>query len=907
VRGRPADPVPALPPVAQSPAGPAPARRPRYRDQVWAGPLLVGVTFVVLVAGLIATERALLNELLESQVELLSGQVQTAADRLESELRAAEVRVDRLRRTIETSTPPPSAADEGAFRARFARRDDGTWRPRLERFAPAREAGGWVPDPPSAATRHFVLHTKRVLDTLGFATITTGFEDVWAIPRQGGEIILYPADPSYVWQQDPATDYTASAWLQLASPERNPGRDVRWTPPILATSNSEWYVSVLAPVWLHGAWAGSVGQDLTIGRLVDELTRTIQDAGGWVAVLGPGRQVLFSTAHRTEMARAAGQFGLDTLGLGPLGPALDVLERDLAAPGARSGAAARHDLAAAHLIASRVDPGGWTLLGVLPRATIAAAIVRSVQGTRLFVGAGMVALLAVSLIVLNREVRRRRRSEEATRESELWFSRLFDLLPDGVAITVPESGAIVEANDGLSRLTGHPREALIGATTVGLGLWADPAQRQEVLQGIARHDAVQNVPARLRRADGDLMETLYSGRLIDVGGRRLLLSVVRDVSAQRRLEEQLAQAQRLEAVGRLAGGVAHDFNNLITAIAGYAELLRDSLPPDDPRRDDTGEILQSARRGAELTSQLLGFARRQIVQPRIVDVDQVIRPLARMLERLLGADVELVIEAAPAVPPVRVDPGQLEQVVTNLAVNARDAMPAGGRLRLRVDAGDGEVVLSATDTGHGIRAEDLPHIFEPFFTTKEQGRGTGLGLATCYGIVQQAGGRIEVDSEPGRGTTFRVILPAAGPAPPVVSPRGAQPQAPTGHEAILVVEDEPQVRQVLARTLASLGYDVTVTASGDEALGVAAARPRPFDLVVTDVVMPGMSGLEVVRALRARWPDLPALVLSGYTDDRFLRDDVEGERLPFLQKPFTRDALAAEVRRLLEGRGAPSG
>jgi two-component system cell cycle sensor histidine kinase/response regulator CckA len=397
--------------------------------------------------------------------------------------------------------------------------------------------------------------------------------------------------------------------------------------------------------------------------------------------------------------------------------------------------------------------------------------------------------------------------------------------------------------------------------------------------------------------------------------------MVTDVTERRGMEEQLRQSQKLEAVGRLAGGVAHDFNNLLTAILGGAQLLADGLAPSSPLRQEALEIQEAGRKAALLTRQLLAFGRKQAARPVVVDLGEIVTGLDRMLRRLIGEDVELVTAARPGAGCVRADPGQIEQVIVNLAVNARDAMPAGGRLTIEtanVELGEDvtrrhaeakpgpHVMLAVSDTGVGMTPEVRSHLFEPFFTTKRQGEGTGLGLSTVYGIVKQCGGEIGVCSEPGKGTVFKIYFPrVAAPAEPIApapAPRGAA----RGTETVLVVEDEVMVRTLAVRVLRQAGYDVLEAGDGEEALRLAAgAKDRKIELMVSDVVMPHMGGPELAQRLRAERPDLRVLLMSGYTDRA---GDVEaqlGARTAFLSKPFASSELLRKVREVLDRHDAP--
>ena len=390
---------------------------------------------------------------------------------------------------------------------------------------------------------------------------------------------------------------------------------------------------------------------------------------------------------------------------------------------------------------------------------------------------------------------------------------------------------------------------------------------------------------------------------------------MQDVTEQRRLESQLRQAQRLEAVGQLAGGIAHDFNNLLTAIRGYAELVRRKLASDDPNRADVDQVVLAADRAAELTGQLLAFSRRQVLQPQVLDPAAIVAGIAPLLRRLLGEHIALETHAMPGLGHVKVDPSQFEQVIVNLAVNARDAMPEGGRLTIEtanVDLDDAYaaahadvtpgpyVALVVSDTGIGMDAATQARIFEPFFTTKEPGKGTGMGLATVYGIVKQSGGSISVYSEPGHGSSFKVYLPRVAEDAARDAPARTRVADHGGSERILLAEDEGPVRTFAARVLADLGYTVLEATSGAEALAVAAASERPVDLLITDVIMPGLQGHQLAVQLAADRPDLRVLYVSGFTENSVIHHGVAADGVLFLPKPFTADALARAAREALD-------
>ncbi len=401
------------------------------------------------------------------------------------------------------------------------------------------------------------------------------------------------------------------------------------------------------------------------------------------------------------------------------------------------------------------------------------------------------------------------------------------------------------------------------------------------------------------------------GRTVKING------AFQDITARKRLEAQLLQSQRLEAVGQLAGGIAHDFNNLLTAIRGYSELIRGHLPTDDAlNRADIDQVVLASDRAAALVRQLLAFSRRQVLQPEVLESAAIVEGIAPMLRRLLGEHIELSTRTAPGPGRVKVDPSQFEQVIVNLAVNARDAMPDGGKLTIEtanVELGQDYaaahaevtpgpyVLLAVSDTGVGMDLETQRRIFEPFFTTKEPGKGTGMGLATVYGIVKQSGGSIFLYSELGRGTTFRIYLPRVidEPTAGVVETLAPRPSS-SGTETILLVEDEPAVRGFARRALEEHGYMVLEATGGADALAIAASQVGPIALLVTDVIMPGLQGHQLAEQLTAARPELRVLYVSGFTENSVIHHGVPDHGVPFLSKPFGADALAAAVRRVLD-------
>jgi PAS domain S-box-containing protein len=502
------------------------------------------------------------------------------------------------------------------------------------------------------------------------------------------------------------------------------------------------------------------------------------------------------------------------------------------------------------------------------------------------------------------------------------FRALVEASRDVITI-VDSAGTVRYASPSFVATTGHRPEEVIGKSTF---LHAHPddvsrvrARIDEIMAGTGPGEPI-TFRFQHRNGSWKVLEAVATNRLDDPAVRGLVVSS-RDVTQQRsleesmhKLEEQFRQAQRMEAVGRLAGGVAHDFNNFLTAIVGYTELLATGLGSGSHLHENVEEILKAAGCAASLTRQLLALSRRQILEPKLLDLNGVVENMRNILRRLVGEDVALATLLEPGLGCVRGDAGQIEQVILNLAVNARDAMPRGGNLTIEtrsVDL-DGEyalehigvrpgrhVLLAVSDTGIGMDVETRSRVFEPFFTTKASGQGTGLGLSTVYGIVKQSGGSIWIYSEPGRGTTFKIYLPCAEGAPEGLW-RAASARPARGTETVLLVEDDPSVRALSRRILESYGYSVIETAGAEDALDFARRNDRPIHLLLTDVVMPEMGGAELASRLQSLRPEVRVLYMSGYTDDAVVRLGLVEGKGSFLQKPFTPASLAAGVREVLD-------
>ncbi len=510
----------------------------------------------------------------------------------------------------------------------------------------------------------------------------------------------------------------------------------------------------------------------------------------------------------------------------------------------------------------------------------------------------------------------RRRAQEAIRESEERYRLLFERNLAGV-YRMTLVGRILECNDALARIFGYGSQEELVDRDMAV-LYPDHRQRRAFFDALLRERNLSSYELRGERKDGGAAWTFQSAALLadEQAGEVIVEGTVVDVTERRKLEDQLRQSQKMEGIGQLAGGIAHDFNNLLTTVLGYSDMALTQLSPHDPIREDITEIRRAGERASNLTRQLLAFSRKQVFEPRVLDLNALMADSSRMLARLIGEHIRFVTKLDPGLGNVRADPGQLEQVIVNLAVNARDAMPDGGTLTVRTENADVDaassrrhfgiapgryVAMIVSDSGVGIDAETQKRIFEPFFTTKETPRGTGLGLATVYGVVSQSGGQIFVDSAPGRGATFAVYLPRVEEP---VAPTGAAPAGALhrGSETILLVEDEEAVRGLTRRCLEATGYTVLQAASAEEALDVASRFDGRLDLLLTDVIMPGVSGPELSTRLLERRPGTRVLYVSGYTDAAMASHVALDGGASFLPKPFTPETLARKVREILDAR-----
>jgi two-component system cell cycle sensor histidine kinase/response regulator CckA len=509
-------------------------------------------------------------------------------------------------------------------------------------------------------------------------------------------------------------------------------------------------------------------------------------------------------------------------------------------------------------------------------------------------------------------------AKDLLNQKDVRFRLLFEDNPLPMWVFDGETLRFLEANHAAIVHYGYTHEEFLSMTIADI---RPPADVERLKESVTRASGLAlSGQWRHRLKDGRLIDVEVASHTISYGGRRAVLSVLQDITVRKQLEEQLRQSAKMEAVGMLAGGIAHDFNNLLTIINGYSHILLNALPQADPNRSAVEQIMKAGERAATLTRQLLSYSRRQVLQPKLLNINQLVIGMEAMLRRLIGEDIEFRFAPGREIGQVNADPGQIEQVIMNLAVNARDAMPRGGILTIETSGAELDehytathpamkpgryVVLVVGDNGSGMDAETRAHLFEPFFTTKAQGQGTGLGLTTVFGIVKQSGGGMDVSTEIGKGTSVKVYLPRFD-QPAASETDAPEAQAVRGSETILLVEDEEQVRNLVRDTLRREGYHVLDAPSAAEARRIAAAHKGVIHLLIADVVMPKEGGRELAASMTRRRPALKVLFMSGYTDQAAVDGCLQTGKSGFIQKPFTPAALSSKVREILGKNGETS-
>ncbi len=524
------------------------------------------------------------------------------------------------------------------------------------------------------------------------------------------------------------------------------------------------------------------------------------------------------------------------------------------------------------------------------------------------------------LVIVNRDITKRKTAEEAFRRSQADFSSLIEHAPYGIYRATTD-GRLLQVNQALTKMLGYETSEQLLQRDLAMDIFRDPGEYERLTDLLDGSPEIKDAEAEWKRKDGTYITVRFSCRLID--NRNGLPPNVElfadDVSEKKVLERQLRMAQKMEAVGRLSGGIAHDFNNLLSVMIGYSRILKKELRDNPVSADHVLEIENAGNRAVALTRQLLAFSRQQILTPVVIELNELLLDMQKMLPRLLGEDVKVVLELGNDIGKLMADRSQVEQVIMNLAINARDAMPAGGRLEIstknvtlddsysRTHPGSRAgryVALIVSDNGVGMNSETLAHIFEPFFTTKGPGQGTGLGLSTVYGVVKQSNGYIAVESTPGQGSSFQIFLPLFEGRAEETNKPAELPVRSGGSEKILLVEDSEPLRRLAKMILEGAGFRITSAASGEEALQLSAPSPGSFDLLLSDVVMPGMNGRALAEHLRREHPALRVLYMSGYTDGFIAGHCPLEPGTHLLQKPFTEESLLRTVRRVLDERVA---
>jgi two-component system cell cycle sensor histidine kinase/response regulator CckA len=522
-------------------------------------------------------------------------------------------------------------------------------------------------------------------------------------------------------------------------------------------------------------------------------------------------------------------------------------------------------------------------------------------------GAGRV----IGTVGIVRDLSESKRAEER-------FYKAFHLNPEPITIATVSEGRYLDVNESFLRITGYQRHEVIGRTSLELKFWEQPEDRFRLLEMLREQGSVRDLEITFRTKFDEVRTALDSADIIDVNGQKCIIAILKDITERKALESQLRQMQKMEAVGQLSGGIAHDFNNLLGVILGYGEILEGKLSHNASLRKTAQEIIKAGQRAASLTRQLLAFSRQQVLEPRVLNLNTVVSDMGKMLRRLIGEHIDITSNLAPDLGHVKADQGQIEQVIMNLVLNARDAMPEGGKLiietrNIELDeeyallhpatvAGK-YVELVVTDTGIGMDAQTQSHIFEPFYTTKAQGKGTGLGLATIYGVVKQSGGYIWVYSEPGLGSTFKIYLPRVTQAVQRGGPSGDATKPARGSETILLVEDEESLRTLTRTMLEQNGYTVLEASGGKDAIEIARLQGSAIDLLLTDMVMPGMNGRAVAHSLALMCPGIKVVYMSGYSG--FGQRDLAEPDDILLSKPLTRDTLLRKLHEVLHLQKVP--
>ena len=561
---------------------------------------------------------------------------------------------------------------------------------------------------------------------------------------------------------------------------------------------------------------------------------------------------------------------------------------------------------------------GWKIVHLSDLDTVSKQVASSLFEAAIYV-IFFIAIVLISVLFIL--ILLATRAEKALKDSEQRYRTTFDAIPDSITVTRVKDGRYQYVNNGFCSITGFSREEVIGKTPLDINLYVNHDDRKKMTKTLLKNGELLNFEIQFRRKNGTIWDSFFTARPIDIDGESHLIALTKDVTElkktekeKRRLESQLRQAQKMESVGRLAGGVAHDFNNMLSIILGNSEIMMEDIGPDHPCSSNLKEIQNAAQRSADLTRQLLAFARKQTISPKILNPNHVIESMLKMLKRLIGEDIDLLWRPQADLWPIKIDPSQIDQMLANLCVNARDAIKDVGKII--IETGNisfdeiyckehtgfipgNYIVIVVSDNGCGMNRETTTHLFEPFFTTKK-GEGTGLGLATVYGIVKQNNGFINAYSELNQGTTFKIYLPRYSGNFEQQAEKEVQKESPKGYETILLVEDEDAILQMTRQMLERLGYNILAASTPDEAIQIINVSGTKIDLLITDVVMPMMNGRELSEKILLSFPNMKCLYMSGYTANVIAHRGILDEGLYFINKPFSKQELSMKLREILD-------
>ena len=570
------------------------------------------------------------------------------------------------------------------------------------------------------------------------------------------------------------------------------------------------------------------------------------------------------------------------------------------------------------IIIDVLELSGWKIVHLSDLDTVSKQVTSSFfEAARYVIFFIAIVIISVLFILILLAIR----EEKALKDSEQRYRTTFDAIPDSITVTRVKDGRYQYVNNGFCSITGFSREEVIGKTPLDINLYVNHDDREKMTKTLLKNGELLNFEIQFRKKDGTIWDSFFTARPIDIDGESHLIALTKDVTElkktekeKRRLESQLRQAQKMESVGRLAGGVAHDFNNMLSIILGNSEIMMEDIGPDHPCSSNLKEIQNAAQRSADFTRQLLAFARKQTISPKILNPNHVIESMLKMLKRLIGEDIDLLWQPQADLWPIKIDPSQIDQMLANLCVNARDAIKDVGKII--IETGNisfdeiyckehtgfipgNYIVIGVSDNGCGMNKETTTHLFEPFFTTKK-GEGTGLGLATVYGIVKQNNGFINAYSELNQGTTFKIYLPRYSGNFEQQAEKEVQKESPKGDETILLVEDEDAILQMTRQMLERLGYNILAASTPDEAIQIINVSGTKIDLLITDVVMPMMNGRELSEKILLSFPNMKCLYMSGYTANVIAHRGILDEGLYFINKPFSKQELSMKLREILD-------